>query len=126
MTFGAFGNTFGLGRIHLDPTLLQCISAESVRTKYEYGGRFRCHMLGCINKISADRSTLGALQQRLNFTSEQLIVTKENLSAANSRIADTDVQVEATEYARGQILVQSGTAMLAQANSFLKPLCVAA
>ena len=40
----------------------------------------------------------------------------ENLSAANSRIADVDVATESAEYARSQILVQSGTAMLAQAN----------
>jgi flagellin len=70
-----------------------------------------------LNRLATDRSTLGALQQRLNFTSEQLTVTKENLSAATSRIVDVDVATEATEYARGQILVQSGTSMLAQANS---------
>jgi flagellin len=70
-----------------------------------------------INRLALDRATLGALQQRLNFTNEQLVVTKENLSAATSRISDVDVAQEATEYARGQILVQSGTSMLAQANS---------
>lgn len=70
-----------------------------------------------LDAIAKDRSTLGALQTRLNYTSEQLLVTKENLSSAVSRISDVDVAVEATEYARGQILVQSGTTMLAQANS---------
>ena len=50
------------------------------------------------------------------FTSEQLIVSKENLSAASSRIQDVDVADESTQYARYNILVQSGTAMLAQAN----------
>ena len=56
------------------------------------------------------------MQSRLNFTNEQLSVTKENLSSAISRIADVDVAEEATQYARYQILVQSGTAMLQQAN----------
>jgi flagellin len=60
---------------------------------------------------------LGALQARLNFTTEHLQVTKENLSSAVSRIADVDVAEEATNFARNQILVSSGTAMLQQANS---------
>ncbi|MBI4662335.1 MAG: flagellin [Verrucomicrobia bacterium] len=119
VTVDAFGHTFALTGINLDATsyanayvpvnsnISTSLAAASAVTIVQ----------DAINKISVDRSTLGALQQRLNFTSEQLVVTKENLSAANSRIADTDVAVEATEYARGQILVQSGTAMLTQANS---------
>jgi flagellin len=119
VTVDAFGNTFGLVGINLDATsysnAYQPVGSD-ISTSMSAASAV--NVIGnAINKISADRSTLGALQQRLNFTSEQLIVTKENLSAANSRIADTDVAVEATEYARGQILVQSGTAMLAQANS---------
>ena len=69
-----------------------------------------------IDKLAQDRASLGAVQSRLNFTNEQLTVTKENLSAAISRIADVDVAEEATSYARYQLLVQSGTSMLAQAN----------
>lgn len=70
-----------------------------------------------IDQVAHDRATLGALQARLNFTNDQLMVTKENLSSAVSRIADADIAQESTEYARAQILVQSGTSMLAQANS---------
>jgi flagellin len=70
-----------------------------------------------INQIALDRAKLGAVQSRLNFTNDQLTTTKENLSSAISRISDVDVAQEATQYARFQILVQSGTAMLAQANS---------
>ena len=69
-----------------------------------------------ITQVATDRAKLGAVQSRLNFTNEQLTVTKENLSAAISRIADVDVAEEATSYARYQILVQSGTEMLKQAN----------
>ena len=69
-----------------------------------------------ISQVAQDRAALGALQSRLNFTNEQLAVTKENLSSAISRIADVDVAEEATQYARYQILVQSGTQMLTQAN----------
>jgi len=70
-----------------------------------------------IMQLSQDRSTIGAYQARLNSTAEQLTVSKENLTAATSRIQDVDVAEETTEYARHNILVQSGTAMLAQANS---------
>jgi len=70
-----------------------------------------------ITQLSADRSTIGAYQSRLNFTADQLSVSSENLTAASSRISDVDVAQEATNYAKQNILVQSGTAMLAQANS---------
>jgi flagellin len=69
-----------------------------------------------ITKLAEDRASIGAYQSRLNLTSEQLMVSKENLSAASSVIQDVDVAEESTQYARYNILVQSGTAMLAQAN----------
>jgi flagellin len=59
---------------------------------------------------------VGATLQRLHAESETLSVEDENLSAAVSRITDTDVAEESTRFARQSILVQSGTAMLAQAN----------
>ncbi len=70
-----------------------------------------------INQLASDRATIGAYQSRLNLISEQLSASKENLSAAGSRIQDVDVANESTQYARDNILVQSGTAMLAQANA---------
>jgi flagellin len=69
-----------------------------------------------IVQLSSDRATVGAYQSRLNYTQEQLTVSKENLTAASSRIQDVDVAEEATNFAKQNILVQSGTAMLAQAN----------
>ncbi len=70
-----------------------------------------------ITQLAGDRATIGASMARLNYTNEQLSVLKSNLSAANSRIKDVDVAEESTQYARYNILVQSGTAMLAQANA---------
>ena len=70
-----------------------------------------------INQLATDRATVGANMARLSYTGEQLSVLKTNLSAANSRIKDVDVAEESTQYARYNILVQSGTAMLAQANT---------
>jgi len=70
-----------------------------------------------VNQLSQDRAGIGAYQARLNSTADQLTVSKENLTAASSRIQDVDVAEESTEYAKRNILVQSGTAMLAQANA---------
>jgi flagellin len=70
-----------------------------------------------IDQVSQDRAAIGAYQSRLSTTADQLSVSKENLMAASSRIQDVDVAEESTEYAKQNILVQSGTAMLAQANA---------
>lgn len=70
-----------------------------------------------INTLATDRATVGANIARANYTNDQLTVLKTNLSSANSRIKDVDVAEESTQYARWNILVQSGTAMLAQANA---------
>lgn len=63
------------------------------------------------------RAGLGALQNRLTSTVENLSVAEENLNAANSRIRDTDVAAASSEMARNNVLLQAGTATLAQANS---------
>ena len=70
-----------------------------------------------ITQLATDRAQIGADLQSLNFYHDQAAALKNNLSAANSRIVDVDVAQESTHYARQNILVQSGTAMLAQANS---------
>ena len=69
-----------------------------------------------IQGLSDMRANVGANIQRLNMTDDQVNILNENLWAANSRIKDVDVAEESTRYARANILVQSGTAMLAQAN----------
>jgi len=69
-----------------------------------------------IDSIAQTRASLGAVQSRLTMTNEQLRTTNENLSASTSRITDTDVAEESTSFAKLQILIQSGTAMLAQSN----------
>jgi len=70
-----------------------------------------------IKNIATMRANNGAEQSRLGFAQELLTVNKSNLEAANSRIVDVDVASESTQLARWNILVQSGTAMLAQANA---------
>jgi flagellin len=69
-----------------------------------------------ISSVSTVRSDLGAVQNRLEDAVENLGVYQENLTAAESRIRDVDVASEMVNFTRLQILSQSGTAMLAQAN----------
>jgi flagellin len=71
---------------------------------------------GAIKNVATSRATNGAAQSVLGFAGEVLTVNKSNLEAANSRITDVDVASESTKLARFNILVQSGTAMLSQAN----------
>ena len=73
-----------------------------------------------VSEVALARAQIGAIQSRLAFTDAQLKSTKENLSNAMSRINDVNVAEEATQYARYQILVQSGTSMLSQANAMPK------
>jgi flagellin len=70
-----------------------------------------------INSVSALRGKLGADQNRFESTIANLQVTTENLSASESRIRDTDMAAEMVNFTRDQILLQAGTAMLAQANA---------
>ena len=69
-----------------------------------------------IQALADMRANVGANIQRLSMTDDQVTILNENLAAANSRIKDVNVAEESTRYAKANILVQSGTSMLAQAN----------
>ena len=69
-----------------------------------------------IELVSGSRADLGAVQNRLEHTVNNLNVASENLAASESRIRDTDMAKEMMAFTRSQILSQAGTAMLAQAN----------
>jgi flagellin len=70
-----------------------------------------------IETVSAERSKYGAMQNRLEHTVKNLTVASENLQAAESRIRDADLAKEMTNLSKDQIIAESGSAMLAQANS---------
>jgi flagellin len=70
-----------------------------------------------INQLASDRASIGANEETLGYYNNQLSTLSNNLSAANSQITDVDVATESTNYAKQNILVQSATSMLAQANS---------
>jgi flagellin len=70
-----------------------------------------------ISQLAADRANIGANEERLTMYTNTLATLNNNLSAANSQIMDVDVAQESAQYAKYNILVQTGTAMLAQANA---------
>lgn len=70
-----------------------------------------------ITTVSTQRSQLGAVQNRLEHTIANLGVAQENLAASESRIRDVDMAAEMVSFTRNQIMIQAGTAMLAQANA---------
>lgn len=69
-----------------------------------------------ITDISQIRGGLGSAQNRLEYTIDNIMIMRNNLSAANSQIRDADIAVESSALTRSQILTQSATAMVAQAN----------
>jgi flagellin len=115
VTLDSEGNTFDMTGTNLNVAAYSAAFASSVSTTTAALTAL-ANVKNAITQLASDRATIGAFQSRLNFTSDQLVISKENLAAASSRIQDTDVADEATQYARFNILVQSGTAMLAQAN----------
>jgi flagellin-like hook-associated protein FlgL len=70
-----------------------------------------------IDRVSSERSKLGSYNNRLEYSINNLRNTYSNLTASESRIRDADIAMEMIEFTRNQIVQQSGTAMLAQANS---------
>jgi len=116
-------NTAGGNDLHVKNDLTLTGSGGSGST--DYATVAQAANLGALNlsdvtsatqNVATLRATNGAQQSRLQFAAEVLTVNKANIEAANSRISDVDVAEESTTLARFNILVQSGTAMLSQAN----------
>ena len=102
------GNTWSLNAVDVTSVIA---SAFNVTSSSAVGT-----IKTAIENVATHRAKVGANIQRLQFTQEQVSILNENLQASVSRIKDVDVAQESTQFARYNILVQSGTAMLAQAN----------
>lgn len=85
-------------------------------TGFTKAGSAMTKIQSAIDKVSTQRSALGAVQNRLEHTIANLDTTAENTQSAESRIRDTDMASEMVEYSKNQILAQAGQSMLAQAN----------
>lgn len=98
----------------------QKINIAGVATASFYGltsGSSLGEIEKAIEAVATERAKLGALQNRLEYTSNNLGTTIENLTASESRIRDTDMAKEMVELSKNQILLQASQSMLAQANS---------
>ncbi|MCC7442658.1 MAG: flagellin FliC [Bdellovibrionales bacterium] len=91
------------------------LGGESVATKQ--GSQLSLSVIDdALIRVNSIRADLGAMQNRLQSTINNLAITDENLSSANSRIRDTDMAEEVSEMTKGNILMQAGIAVLGQAN----------
>jgi flagellin len=116
VTIDSEGNTFGMSGIDLGGATYTSATASDI-TSVTNAGLALTAVKNAISQLATDRAGIGANVARLTSTADQLGVLKDNLTSAKSRIMDVDVADESTQYARYNILVQAGTAMLAQANS---------
>src|SRR5689334_12053707 len=92
------------------------LGGESVATKQ--GSQLSLAVVDdALIRVNSIRADLGAMQNRLQSTINNLAITDENLSAANSRIRDADMAEEVSEMTKNNILMQSGISVLAQANN---------
>ncbi len=116
VTTDSDGNTFSMTGVNLGAASYTAATGAAVDTVAQVATALTA-VKGSISKLASDRATVGSNISGLTLYNDQLGVLKDNLSAANSRIKDVDVASESTQFARYNILVQAGTAMLAQANS---------
>lgn len=109
------GTTFDMSGVNLGASTYTDVTSSSISSTTSATTALSNVRLA-IDQLAADRATIGAYQSRLNMANDQLAATIENFTAASSVIKDVDVARESTEFSRQNILNQSTTAMLAQAN----------
>lgn len=113
------GQTMTIAETNLQNGAMNAILAQSSPPAFNVDintSNIAALVVAAIDDIATERATLGASQSRLDVAATTLSLESQNLEAAISRIRDVDVATESTQFAKNNILVQSGTAMLAQAN----------
>lgn len=111
-----FQNRIGFEPGQIDATM-GSLGVDSLDVSSKSGAQSSLSAIdAAIEKVSGQRAVLGALQNRLTSTSNNLQTYTENMSAANSRIRDVDYADETAKQARNQIITAAGTSVLAQAN----------
>jgi flagellin len=111
------GNTVSLTEVDPATDLKTAIGSSTTVGSAKDAATAETTLEAAVASLATERATIGANEQALTFTGNTLSVLSTNLSAAKSTLTDVDVAQESTNYAKEQILVQSGTAMLAQANA---------
>ena len=116
VTTDSNGGTFSNTGVNLGASVYSNLASTSIATTSGAASALTS-VSAAINQLASDRATLGTNEETLTDYSNQLETLNNNLSAANSQIMDVDVASESTAYAQQNILVQTGTAMLSQANT---------
>jgi flagellin len=116
VTIDSDANTFTNTGVDLTSSTYSTLASDSIGTT---AGAITAlsDVKAAITQLASDRANLGANIETLTDYRNQLSTLNNNLSAANSQIMDVDIAKESTNYAKQNILVQTGTAMLAQANA---------
>ena len=117
VTTDSEANTFAMSGINLNANVSYTTATADDITTIAGANQALTDVKTAISQLASDRANIGSNEESLTYYNDQLSSLKNNLSAANSRITDVDVASESTNYAKYNILVQSGTAMLAQENS---------
>ena len=119
---GAMGVQIGTNEGQLLDVRIPTISLRALGLKggdvltQENANDFIDRSKAALTYVNSARSVMGAYTNRLEYTIQTLDISEENMTAAFSRIMDTDMSEEMTEYSKNNVLVQAGTSMLAQAN----------
>ena len=116
VTSDSDGNTFSSTGVNLGAATYSTAASSTIDT-VAHAATALTNIKLAITQLATDRASIGSNIESLGYYNDQLSSLSNNLSAAKSRITDVDVAQESTTYAKNNILVQSGTAMLAQANS---------
>jgi len=120
VTVDSDANTFSNVHVELGAATYSNLANDSIATVGNSSSgavKALADVKKAISQLGTDRANVGANIETLTAYSNQLSTLNNNLSAANSQIMDVDVAKESTNYAKQNILVQTGTAMLAQANA---------
>ena len=110
------GQSIGVSIEKMSASVLKLTTNTMKVSSFSVAGNAMETIQGAIKTVSKTRSKLGAIQNRLEHTINNLNTTSENTQAAESRIRDTDMASEMVEYSKNNILAQAGQSMLAQAN----------
>ena len=113
---GQIQTGFSFEDLRSDDTSFASAGQGVMRVSGEEINQFITAIDFALSHVNAERSNLGAMQNRLEFTIENLDVASENLSAAESRVRDADMALEMMRLTQANVLQQAATAMLAQAN----------
>jgi len=117
LQIGDTSDSFNKLSVQIGSTSAKALGIDAIDIETQSGAASAVAVIKkAINSVSSTRGDLGAIQNRLEHTINNLSVTSENMTAAESRIRDVDMAKEMMTYTKNNILVQASQAMLAQAN----------